>query len=28
MWDDWFQKRNHNEAPHYARRSQRGVGGG
>jgi hypothetical protein len=28
MWDDWFQNRNHNEAPHYARRSQRGVGGG
>jgi hypothetical protein len=22
MWDDWFQKRNHNEAPHYARPSQ------
>ena len=22
MWDDWSQKRNHNEAPHYARPSQ------
>ncbi|KAK3293182.1 uncharacterized protein B0H64DRAFT_207426 [Chaetomium fimeti] len=23
MWDDWFQKRNYNEAPHYAHPSQR-----
>ncbi|KAK4100169.1 hypothetical protein N658DRAFT_508110 [Parathielavia hyrcaniae] len=25
MWDDWFQKRNYNEAPHYARPPSRRV---